>query len=160
MHRQNKNMDDQNPVQNEWRQNRSSSLSLFVFLETFHCFPLWFNYSWLSQHPLPWLCQEPWVILDPELSTKKHLIKICQLLTSNLNVLVQSVLVQLLLPISSHGLTTATVSSRVHLILSSNLSIKFKTFLQNSSLFLGTLPPPPLLEKLHWLPISKHIKYT
>ena len=38
----------------------------------------------------------------------------------------------LLLPISSHGLTTATVSSRVHLILSSNLSRKFNTLLQDS----------------------------
>ena len=37
----------------------------------------------------------------------------------------------LLLPISSHGLTTATVSSWVHLILSSSLSIKFRTLLQD-----------------------------
>ena len=38
----------------------------------------------------------------------------------------------LLLPISSHGLTTATVSSWLHLILSSNLSKKSKTLLQDS----------------------------
>ena len=37
----------------------------------------------------------------------------------------------LLLPISSHGLTTATVSSWVHLILSSNLYRKFRTLLQD-----------------------------
>ena len=37
----------------------------------------------------------------------------------------------LLLPISSHGLTTATVSAWVHLILSSNLSRKFRTLLQD-----------------------------
>ena len=37
----------------------------------------------------------------------------------------------LLLPISSHGLTTASVSSWVHLILSSNLSRKFRTLLQD-----------------------------
>ena len=37
----------------------------------------------------------------------------------------------LLLPISFHGLTTATVSSWVHLILSSNLSRKFRTLLQD-----------------------------
>ena len=57
----------------------------------------------------------------------------------------------LLLPISFHGLTTATVSSWVHPILSSNLSRKF-------TCFLGT-PSPPLLKKLHWLPISERIKY-
>ena len=38
----------------------------------------------------------------------------------------------LLLPISSHGLITATVSSWVHPILSSNLSRQFKTLLQVS----------------------------
>ena len=38
----------------------------------------------------------------------------------------------LLLPISSDGLTTATLSSWVHLILSSNLSRKFKTLPQDS----------------------------
>ena len=37
----------------------------------------------------------------------------------------------LFLPISFHGLTTATVSSWVHLILSSNLSRKFRTSLQD-----------------------------
>ena len=37
-----------------------------------------------------------------------------------------------LFPISSHNLTITTVSSRVHLILSSNLYRKFKTLLQDS----------------------------
>ena len=59
MHRRHKNMDDGKLAQTERRQNRSSSLSLFVFLETFYCFPPWLDYSWLSQHPLLWLCQEP-----------------------------------------------------------------------------------------------------
>ena len=31
-----------------------ASLSPFVFLETFYSFPPWFDYSWLSQHPLLW----------------------------------------------------------------------------------------------------------
>ena len=48
-------------AQTEWRQNRSSSLSLFVFLETFYRSPPWLDYSWLSQHPLLWFCQEPWI---------------------------------------------------------------------------------------------------
>ena len=60
MHRQHKNMDDGKSAQAERRQNRSSSLSLFVFLETFYRSPPWLDYSWLSQHPLLWFCQEPW----------------------------------------------------------------------------------------------------
>ena len=39
MHRQCKNMDDGKSAQTERRQNRNSSLSLFVFLETFYRFP-------------------------------------------------------------------------------------------------------------------------
>ena len=77
-------------------------------------------------------------ILDSKPSRKKPVIKICQLLILSLNALVQSTGFSLktqarllLLPISSHGLTTATVSSWVHLIMSSNLSRKFRTFLQD-----------------------------
>ena len=36
LHRRHKNMDDRKSAQTERRQNRSSSLSLFVFLETFY----------------------------------------------------------------------------------------------------------------------------
>ena len=46
---------------NDDKTGRSSSLSLFVFLETFYRFPPWFDYSWLSQYPLLWFCQEPWI---------------------------------------------------------------------------------------------------
>ena len=66
----------------------------------------------------------------------------------------------LLLPISFHGLTTATVSSWAHLILSSNLSRKFRTLLQD------LFPWHPVTttqylswKKLRWLPISERIKY-
>ena len=61
-------------IKTERRQNRSSSLSLFVFLETFYCLSPWLDYSWLSQHPLLWVCQEPWI----HSWLKKHVIKICQ----------------------------------------------------------------------------------
>ena len=61
--------------------------------------------------------------------------------------------------ISSHGLTTATVSSCVHLILSSNLSRKLKTAARPVLLAPRHHHSTPLLEKLHWLPISEHIKY-
>ena len=62
---------------------------------------------------------------------------------------------------SSHGLITVTVSSWAHPILSSNLSTKFKTFLQDSSSWhlIITTYLTPLLKKLHWLPISERIKY-
>ena len=77
-------------------------------------------------------------ILDSKLSMKKHIIKICQTAYSSLNALVQSAGFSLktqprllLLPTSFHGSTTATVSLWVHLILSSNLSRKFRTLLQD-----------------------------
>ena len=77
-------------------------------------------------------------ILDSNLSMKKHVIKSAKLLISSLNALVQSAGFSLktqtrLLLLSSHGLTTATVSAWVHLILSSNLSRKFRTSLQDLS---------------------------
>ena len=78
MHRQQKSMDNRKSAQTEQRQNRSSSLSLFVFLETFYRLPPWLGYSWLSQHPLLWFCQEPWIHSWLKLSMKKHIINICQ----------------------------------------------------------------------------------
>ena len=83
-------------------------------------------------------------ILDSKLSMKKHVIKICQTAYFELkrissihsfSLKMQPRLVTsyyIYIYISSHGLTTATVSSWVHLILSSNLSRKFKTLLQGS----------------------------
>ena len=59
------------------------------------------------------------VILDSKLSMKKHVIKICQTAYFELK------------RISSIRSTTATVSSWVHLILSSNLTRKLKTLLQD-----------------------------
>ena len=78
-------------------------------------------------------------ILDSEMSMKKHVIKICQTAYFELKrissirrfLTEDSTKTVLLLPISFHGLTTATVSSWVHLILSSNLSRKFRTLLQD-----------------------------
>ena len=62
--------------------------------------------------------------------------------------------------ISSHGLTITTVSSWVHLILSSNLSRKFRTLLQDSfSWYPRHHHSTTLLEKPYWLPISERIKY-
>ena len=66
----------------------------------------------------------------------------------------------LLHPISFHGLTAATVSSWVHLILSSNLSRKFRTLLQDLFSWHPVTTTQHLSwKKLHWLPISERIKY-
>ena len=66
----------------------------------------------------------------------------------------------LLLPVSSHGLTTATVSSWVHLILSSNRSRKFKALLQDLfSWHPATSTQRHSWKKLLWLLISDRIKY-
>ena len=59
-----------------------------------------------------------------------------------------------------HGLTTATVSLWVHLILSSNLSRKFRTLLQDLFSWHPVINTQHLSwKKLHWLPISERIKY-
>ena len=101
-----------------------------------------------------------------KLSMKKHVIKSAKMLISSLNALVQSTGFSLktqprllLLLISSHGLTTATVSSWVHLILSSNLSRKFRTLLQDFFSWHPVTITQHFSYKLHWLPISKRIKY-
>ena len=78
-------------------------------------------------------------ILDSKLSMKKHVIKICQTayfqlkrISSIRRSLTEDGTKTLVTAyISSHGLTTATVSSGVHLILLSNLSRKFRTLLQD-----------------------------
>ena len=106
-----------------------------------------------------WLTQNcPWR------STSK---KSAKLLISTLNALVQSAGFSLktqprllLLLISSHGSTTATVSSWVHLILSS-LSRKFRILLQDLFSWHPVTTSQHLSwgKKLHWLPILECIKY-
>ena len=78
MHRRHKNMDDGRSAQTERRQNRSSSLSLFVFLQTFYRSPP--NSITLGSHNIPFSDSASYLgfILDSKLSMKKHIIKICQ----------------------------------------------------------------------------------
>ena len=65
-----------------------------------------------------------------------------------------------LLPTSFHGLTTATVSSWVHLILSSNLYRKFRTLRQDLFSWHPVTTTQHLSwKKLHWLPISECVQY-
>ena len=78
MHRRHKNMDDGRSAQTERRQNRSSSLSLFVFLQTFYRSPP--TSITLGSHNIPFSdsARNLGFILDSKLSMKKHIIKICQ----------------------------------------------------------------------------------
>ena len=78
MHRRHKNMDDGKSAQAERRQNRSSSLSLFVFLESFHHFPPSFDYSRFHNMYFYDSARNLGFILDSKLSMKKHVLKICQ----------------------------------------------------------------------------------
>ena len=83
------------------------------------------------------------------LSFKKHIIKICQTAYFELKRISSIRKTQpriLLLPTSFHGLTTATVSSWVHLILSSSLSRKFRTLLQD----LFSCHPVTTTQHLSW----------
>ena len=75
-------------------------------------------------------------ILHSKLSMKKHVIKICQTAYFELKRIssIRKFITEdatKTLPTSSHGLTTATVSSWVHLILSYNLSRKYRALLQD-----------------------------
>ena len=84
-------MDDRKSAQTERQQNRSSSLSLFTFLETSYHLPPWLDYSWLSQHPHLWFCQEPWIhSWLKTVQEEAHHKKSAKLLISSLNALVQS----------------------------------------------------------------------
>ena len=120
-------MDDRKSAQTERRQNRSSSFSFSSSLKPPTVFLT--DSITLGSHNISFSdsARNLGVIVDSNLSMKKHVIKICQ--TGGFSLKTQS---RLLLPVASHGLTTATVSSWVHLILSSSLSRKFKTLLQGS----------------------------
>ena len=102
-------------------------------------------------------------ILVSKLSMKKHIIKICQtayfelkLISSISRFLNEDATKTLVTSYILSRLDYLTVSLWVHLILSSNLSRKFRTLLQD---LFSWHHATPLLEKLHWLPISECIKY-
>ena len=113
MHRRHKNTtDDRKSAQIERQQNRSSSLSLFVFrLQTRSTVPLP-DLITLRSHNIPFSdsARNLGFILDSKLSMKKHVIKSR---TAGFSLKMQPKF--LLLPVSSHGsVTTATVPSWVH----------------------------------------------
>ena len=133
----------------------STSLSIFIFLETFHHFLPWLDYSWLSQHT-------PSLILPGILELKifqtayfelKCISLICRFLTEDAaQTLVTSYILSWLNYCNCLLMGTPnSVTQPLHKI-------------QNSAARLVLLAPchqhsAPLLEKLHWLSISKCIKY-
>ena len=84
-------------------------------------------------------------VLDSKLSTKKHIIKVCQTAYFELE-RISSICRFLTEDATKTLVTTATVSLWVHLILSSNLSRKFRTLLQD----LFTWHPVTTTQNLSW----------
>ena len=166
MHRRHKNKDDGKSAQTEWQQNRSSSL-LFPFSSSLKPSTVsLLDLITLGSHKITFSdsARNLGFILDSQLFMKKYIIKICQTAyfelkhTSSIHRFLTEDATKTLFPISSHGLTTATVSSWVHLILSSSLYRKFWALLQDLFSW-HPITTTLLLEKLHWLPISECIKY-
>ena len=167
MQRQHKNMDGVKSAETERQQNRSSSLSLFVFLKN-------------STVPLPGLithgspnipfsdsARNLGFILDSKQSMKKHVIKICQ--TAYFELKPFSSIRRFLTEDATKTLVTSYILSRLDycnclLMGTPNSVIQPLQKIQNFAARLVLLAPrhhhsTPLLEKLHWLPISECIKY-
>ena len=180
MHRRHKNMDEGKSAQTKRRQNRSSSLSLFVFLETFYRFPPWFDYSWLSRTTSPSLILPGTLnsIFDSKLSTKKQVIKICQ--TAYFELKRISSVHSFLSEDAAKTLVTSYIISRLDycncLLMVTNNSViqplqKIQNFAARLVLLAGAKRTSlaakfchhhstPLLEKLHWLRISERCLYV
>ena len=155
-------MDDGKSAQTERRQNRSPSLSLFVFLETFYRFHLWLSHN----IPFSDSARNLGFILDSKLSMKKHM-KICQ--TAYFELKRISSIRRFLTEDATKILVTSYILSRLDycnclLMGTPNFVIEPLQKIQNFAARLVLLAPrhhhsTPLLEKLHWLPISERIKY-
>ena len=143
------------------------ALSLFIFLQTFHCFLL--DSIILGSHNIPF-SDSPRnlaVILDSNLSTKKHVIKVCQ--TAYFELKRISSVSRFLTEDTGNTLVTFCILSRLDyckclLMGTPNSVIQPLQKIQNFAASLILLVPrhqhsTPLLERLHWLPISEHIKH-
>ena len=142
-----KNIDDRKSAQTERQQNRSSSLSFFIFLQTFHHFPPQIRLLLaLTTSPSLILPGTFGFILNSKLSMKKHIIKsrqtayfelkhfslICRFLTKDA---AKTLMAQWLLQPSPHGYTQFC-----HPTSPENSKLCCKTH------SLGTPPPTLLLE--------------
>ena len=159
-------MDDRKSAQTERQQNRSSSLSLFVFFETYRSLP---DSITLGSHNIPFSdsASNLAFILDSKLSMKKHVIKICQ--TAYFEFKRISSIRKFLTEDTAKPFVTSCILSRFDycnclLMGTPNSVIQPLQKIQNFAARFVLLAPrhhhsTPLLEKLHWLPISERIKY-
>ena len=147
-------MDDGKSAQTERRQNRSSSLSPFVFLESFHHLPPSFDYSWFHNMYFYDSARNLGFILDSKLSMKIHVLKICQ--TAYFELKRISSIRKFLTEDATKTPVTSYILSRldycncllmgIHLILSYKLSRKYRTLLQD----LFSCHPDIITQYVYW----------
>ena len=157
-------MDDRKSAQTERRQNRSSSLSLFV--PPTASLP---DSITLGSHNIPFSdsARNFGFILDWKLSMKKHVIKICQ--TAYFELKRISSIRRFLTEDAAKTFVTSCIPSRLDycnclLMGTPNSFIQSCQKILNFDARLILLAPrhqqsTPLLKKLHWLPISEHMQY-
>ena len=152
-------MDDGKSAQTERRQNRSSSVSLFVFLEDLEASTVSLPDSIiLGSHNIPFSdsARNLGFMLDSKLSMKimKHVIKICQ--TAHFELKRISSIRRFLTEDATKTLVTSYILSRldycncllmgIHLILSYKLSRKYRTLLQD----LFSCHPVIITQYVYW----------
>ena len=170
MHRRHKNIDDRKSAQTERRQNREALLFPFStsLKPSSYSLP---DLITLGSHNIPFSdsARNLGFILDSKLSMKKHVIKICQTAYFELK-RISSNRRFLTFGIHSHKtIVTSYMLSRhgyCHCLLmdTPNSVIQPLQKILNFAARLVLLAPchhhsTPLLEKLHWLPISECVKY-
>ena len=143
-----------------------SSLSPFVFLQTFHTVSLPDSIALGSHDNISFSdsARNPGVILDSNLSMKKHVIKICQIAYFELKRI--SSIRRFLTEDAAKTIATSYILSQLDycnclLKDTPNSVIQPLKKIQNFAarlVLLAPPPPTPLLEQLHWLPNSKRIK--
>ena len=160
-------MDDRTSAQTDRRQNSSSSL-LFPFSSSLKSSTFSLSIT-LGSNSIPFShsARNPGVILDSNLSMKKHAIKVCQ--TAYFELKSINSIRRFLTEDAAKTLVTSHILSRLDycnclLMGTPNSVIKPLQKILNFAARLVFLEPrhhhsTPLQEKLHWLPISERIKY-
>ena len=135
MHRRHKNMDDQKSAQTERRQNRSSSLSLFLLPWNLPPFPsLTRLHLALTTSPFSDSARNLGLILDSKLSTKKH---VCQ--TAYFELKRISSIRRFLTEDAAKTLVISYILSRLDYC---NCLQKIQNFAARLVLLISTSPPP------------------